>query len=104
MVKLYWNKPLVNMKSYSCVSRLTAEHIQTIITSVKKVDNAILTQVWDKPPRRSIRGIVIKNTGNIRIYRPRVFHVGYEPNQSYSPECDWELLSPSSTWKVKGRT
>ena len=31
-------------------------HIHTIITSVQKADNAILTQVWHKPPRGDIPG------------------------------------------------
>ena len=34
----------------------TAEHIQVIITSAQKVDNVVLTQVWDKPPFGAIRG------------------------------------------------
>ena len=52
---------------------------------------------------RKVTGL-IKTTGNIRIYHPHVFHVGYGPNQSYDLGCDWERLSPSPTRKVKGRT
>ena len=44
------------------------------------------------------------STGNLGIYGPCVFHVRSGPNQSYSTECDWEILSPSSTRKVEGRT
>ena len=47
---------------------------------------------------------VIKTSGNIGIYLPRVFCVRSGVNQSYSLEYGWERLSPSSTWKVKGRT
>ena len=47
---------------------------------------------------------VIKTTGNTRIFCPRVFRVRFVPNQSYSPECDREHLSPSSMCKVKERT
>ena len=42
--------------STNCNMRWTMEHINIIITSVKKVDNVIPTQVWVKPPYRSIRG------------------------------------------------
>ena len=47
---------------------------------------------------------LIKNTCNIRVYRPRVFYVGSGPNQSHSPECDWEHISSFFTWGVRGRT
>ena len=39
--------------------------------------------------------VLLKTTGNIRIYRPRVFCVRSGPNQSYSSEYGWERLSPS---------
>ena len=52
----------------------------------------------------TIRVRVIKTTGNIGIYCPRVFRVRSGPNQSYYTEYDWEHLSPYSTRKVKGRT
>ena len=42
---------------------------------------------------------VIKTASNIMIYCPRVFHVMYGPNQSYSPEYGWECLSPYSNWR-----
>ena len=65
---------------------------------------------WDtnsSPGKISGAGIhgvgLIQTTRNIGIYRPRVFHARYRPNQSYSPEFDWEcLLSPSTErwWEV----
>ena len=45
----------------------------------------------------SHRDRVIKTTGNIGIYSPHVFHMSSGTNQSYSPEYDWECLSPLST-------
>ena len=38
------------------VTSLTIKHIHVIISSAKKVDNVILTQVCDKPPCRYIGG------------------------------------------------
>ena len=42
--------------------------------------------------------------GILGRHRPRLFRVRSGINQSCSPEHDWERLSPSSMWKVKGRT
>ena len=38
------------------VTHLTSKHIQTIITSVLKVDNVIPTRVRVKPPFGDVRG------------------------------------------------
>ena len=52
---------------------------------MQKADNVILNQV-----RLLVKTLghmvteVIKTTGNIRIYRPQVFHRSSWPNQSYS--------------------
>ena len=77
------------------------EHLNIIITSAQKVDN--LKQTLDRL-LSTIRVRVIKTTGNIGIYRPRLFRVRSGPNQSYYTEYDWEHLSPYYTRKVKGRT
>ena len=45
-------------------------------------------QVWDKPLCGSIWVRVIKTTGNIGKYRPRVSRMKSEPNQSYYPVFD----------------
>ena len=42
--------------------------------------------------------------GILGHHRPRVFCMRSGINQSYLLEHDWERLSKSSTWKVKGRT
>ena len=61
--------------------KLNDKHIQIITTSSQEVDNEIITQVWAKPPRGPSGVRVIKITGNIGIYRTRVFHMRSGTNQ-----------------------
>ena len=63
------------------VAHWTTKHIRIIITSAQKVDN--LKQTLDRL-LSTIRVRVIKTTGNIGIYRPRLFHMSFGPNQLYS--------------------
>ena len=82
----------------------TYNHIQILLTSTHNMDNGILVKSpwWFKINGRGSE--VLRTNGNIRIYCPRVFRVMSGINQSYSSEHDWEILSPSSTWKAKWRT
>ena len=47
---------------------------------------------------------VVKTARNIRIYCASVFRVRFGTNKLYSPQFDRELISPSFTGKVRGRT
>ena len=47
---------------------------------------------------------VVKTPGIYGYNFPRVFSVGSGPNQSYSPQFDWGILSQYPTRKVKGIT
>ena len=77
------------------------EHIQIIINPMQEADNVIPTL---EQLLSTTRVGLIKTARNVGIYLPCVFHVRSGPNQSYSPEYDWERLSPYSTRKVKVRT
>ena len=44
---------------------------------------------------------ITTTTGNKWIYHPCLFQVSSKPKQLYLPECDWENLSPPSTWSWK---
>ena len=61
--------------------RQTTEHIKILIISAQKVDNVIPTQDWVNFCAGVLPGRSNKNTGNIRIYCPRVFRVRSGPNQ-----------------------
>ena len=58
----------------------------SIITSSQEVDN-VIPMKFGLNLHVGPSGVgEIKTTGNISIYRPRVFHVRSGPNQSYYPE------------------
>ena len=103
--KLEGINKLIYLINEPCVARWhwTYGHINIVLTSKQKVDNEIpvRSQWWCKLSCREF--IVLRTTGNIRIYRPQIFCVRSGINQSYSLEYSWERLSPSSNWKVKGR-
>ena len=55
--------------------------MQVVLTSMQKVDNVIPNQERYVAFGYTLQVGVIKNVGDVRIYRPLIFCVSYGPNQ-----------------------
>ena len=72
--------PALNVRSYTDCIDLRTEGGECYLGSG--------TAIGEEIDCKSTR--VIKTARNIRIYRPQVFLVRYEPNQPYYQEYGWE--------------